>query len=115
MIQHSANHVKVKGPALQNSTALPSKLNTALEVPTTPLTVAPAVADATTRFVLVHDTDVAAIQLVVAQSASASFPVAVAFIGPNSKPASVTLAFAEATLYGDDAVITGAVGVTSVH
>ena len=48
-----------------------------------------------------HATDVADDQLVVAQSSSASFPVTVVFISPNSNPESVILAPSDTTLYED--------------
>ena len=55
-----------------------------------------------------HATDVAVVQLVVLQSASASRAVCVALAVPNSMPASVRLATAEPMLYGNAAVIVGA-------
>ena len=56
-----------------------------------------------------HAADVADVQLVVAQLASASTAVKVGSAGAKFMPVRVTLAEAEATLYGDDVVRTGAV------
>ena len=82
-----------------------------LEVPTTPFTVAPEVLGTAVPRLPTHSTDVAAVQLEVAHSASTSSPVTVAFVGPNSKPVNVMLTTAVARLYGDAAVTTGAVDV----
>ena len=60
-----------------------------------------------------HDTDVALAQLAVPQSATATTPVTVMSAGAKSMPVSVTLATADATLYGAAAVITGAAKETS--
>ena len=90
------------------SSCAPSKLNTALDVPTTSLTMTPAVPDTSEPRVPMHTTDVVAIQLDVAQSASASRPVAVPSVSPNPKPARVTLPTTDAALYGAKAVSTGA-------
>jgi len=59
-----------------------------------------------------HVADVAVVQLLLAQSARASMAVAVASVGAKFVPISVTLAMTETTLYGDDAVKTGASMVT---
>ncbi len=56
-----------------------------------------------------HATDVAAVQLLVEQSAVASAAVAVASVVAKSMPVNVTLADIKATLYGANAVNTGAV------
>ena len=55
-----------------------------------------------------HAADVAVVQLLVAQSASASTAVEVESAGPKFVPVRVKLTEADATLYGDDAVRTGA-------
>ena len=55
-----------------------------------------------------HAADVADVQLVVAQMVSASMAVKVGSAGAKFMPVSVTHAETEATLYGDDAVRTGA-------
>ena len=57
-----------------------------------------------------HETDVAVVQLLVAQFAFANTAVNVVAAGAKLMPAKVTLAKAETTLYGDDAVNTGADG-----
>ena len=60
-----------------------------------------------------HDTDVTVVQLLVAQSASASTADTVASAeAAKFMPASVMLAATEATLYGDEAVGTGAAKIT---
>ena len=56
-----------------------------------------------------HAADVAVVQLLVAHSASASTAVTVASIEAKLVPINVMLTAAEATLYGDEAVSTGAV------
>ena len=57
---------------------------------------------------VMHAADVADVQPLVAQSASASTAVTVASVGAKFKPVRLMLAEAETTLYGVDAVKTGA-------
>ena len=57
-----------------------------------------------------HATDVAVVQLVVLQSASASTAVVVASVRAKLAPVSVTLATTDPTLYGNAAVIAGPAG-----
>ena len=83
----------------------PSKLNAEIIVPTIPAVVIPIVPPAHTP---VHATDVAVVQLVVLQSATASTAVCVSFAAPNSMPASISVANPKPTLYGDAAVMAGA-------
>ncbi len=87
----------------------PSKLNITDDVPTTPTTVNPAVPTTPMPRMPTHTTDVAAVQLLVAQLARAMLAVCVASAGAKPMPVSVTLAAADATLYGEPAVRTGAV------
>ena len=56
-----------------------------------------------------HKTDVCVVQLLVAQLAIASTAVTVASVVAKLAPVRVTLAVMVPTLYGDDAVTTGAV------
>ena len=88
---------------------IPSNVNTPLDVPIKPVTDILAVPDLPVPRMPMHPTDVCVIQLVVKQSATASVMVTVASVEPNCAPASVTLAIMVATLYGDNAVITGSV------
>ena len=62
----------------------------------------------TPRDVPTHATDVCVVQLLVAQSASASTAVNVKLACAKFMPVSVMPAETEATLYGDEAVRTGA-------
>ena len=77
---------------------IPSKLNTAVDVPVMPAIASPEVPVVPAPRVPIHATDVAVVQLLVAQSAIASTAVTVASVGPNSMPVSVTLDVADATL-----------------
>ena len=88
----------------------PSKLNTVLDVPTTVATLTPTVPTSPAPGMPTHATDVAVVQLDVAQSASATTAVTVPSVGAKLVPVSVTLATTDATLYGDAAVATGAAG-----
>ena len=72
-----------------------------------PPTLTPAVPASPAPRVPMHDTDVAVVQLAVPQSASATAAVTVVSDTTKFSPASVTLATADTTLYGDTAVITG--------
>ena len=87
---------------------LPSKLNTTLDVTTT-LAIASLIVPGlpVPRFPI-QVTDVCVVQLLVEQSATASAVVIVALVGAKSEPMSVKLAVIVATLYGDDAVTSGA-------
>ena len=80
-------------------------------MPTISFTITPAVPETSAPRVPMHATDVADDQLDVVQSASPSSPVAVISLGPNSEPVSVTLSSTDATLYGDAAIIMGAVQI----
>ena len=84
----------------------PSKLKGSADVPTTPATVSPA-DDPRPPGVPMHATDVAVVQLVVLQSASARTAVTVASTVPKFMPASETLARAERELEGDNEMSTG--------
>ena len=86
----------------------PSKLNTPLDVPTTLAAVSPTVPTMPLPRVPMHAADVAVVQLVVLQSASARTAVTETSVGAKIMPVSVTLAAADATLYGAAAEITGA-------
>ena len=86
----------------------PSKLNTVLDVPTTAATLTPTVPTSPAPGMPMHATDVAVVQLDVAQSASATTAVTVPSVGAKLVPVSVTLATTDATLYGDAAVAAGA-------
>ena len=86
----------------------PSKLNTALDVPTTPDDVRPAVPLRSCPRVPMHATDVAVVQLEVLQSASASTAVTVDSVAPKLMPVKVTLAGSAPTLHGLPRVRTGA-------
>ena len=86
----------------------PSKLNTADDVPTTSAAVSPAVPTRPSPRMPMHAAEVAVVQLVVAQMACANTAVSVAYAGAKLVPIRVTLAAADATLYGEDAVKTGA-------
>ena len=57
-----------------------------------------------------HATDVAVVQLDVAQSASATTAVTVPSLGAKLVPVSVTLATPDPALYGEATVTTGATG-----
>ena len=87
----------------------PSKLNTTDDVPAIPAAESPVVPVICVLLTPIQAADVADIQLLVAQSTSATTAVTVASLGPKFVPARVTLAEAETTLYGFDAVRTGAV------
>ena len=87
---------------------MPSKLNTALDVPTTPAALTPVVPVMPAPRVPKHDTDVDVVQLVVAHSASESTADWERSVGAKFMPVSVVLATNDATLYGADAVTTGA-------
>lgn len=84
-----------------------SKLNTPLDVPTTLAAVRPAVPTMPLPRVPMHAADVAVVQLVVLQSASPRTAVTETSVGAKIMPVSVTLAAADATLYGAAAEITG--------
>ena len=86
-----------------------------VDVPTSPATVIPTAPTRLAPAMPMHATDVAVVQLLVEQSASASTAVTVASVGAKSMPVRVTLAtIAYPTLYGDDVVITGADHATMV-
>ena len=78
------------------------------DVPAKSATVSPAVPTRPSPRKPMHPADVADVQLVVAQMARARTAVKVGSAGAKFMPVSVTLAEAEATLYGNDAVRTGA-------
>ena len=78
------------------------------DVPTTSATVRPAVPTSPSPRMPMHAADVAVVQLVVAQLASANTAVNVAYAGAKFMPVRVTLAVADTALYGDDPVRTGA-------
>ena len=86
---------------------VPSKLNTTVDVPATPEIDTPAVPTKPVPRVPMQATDVAVVQLLVEQSAIASTALTVASIGAKFIPVSVTLATAEMTLCGEEAVMTG--------
>ena len=89
----------------------PSKLNTTDDVPTTPVTVIMAVPAISAPRMPMHATDVAVVQLLVAQLACANTAVNEAYADIKPMPFSVTLAKPSTTLYGESLVITGAVKV----
>ena len=78
------------------------------DVPTTPAAVIPAVPTSPSPRMPMHAADVAVVQLLVAQLASANTAVNVASAGAKFMPVRVTLAVADATLYGEDAARAGA-------
>ena len=88
----------------------PSKLNTMDDVPIMLAEVSPAVPSRQKPRVPMQATDVAVVQLVMTQLASASTAVKVRSAVAKFMPVNVTLARVEATLYGDDVVRTGADG-----
>ena len=77
---------------------IPSKLNTADDVPATPTTDSPDVPVDPMPRKPMHATDVAVVQLLVRQLAIATSAVTVALVDPKFKPVSVILATTEATL-----------------
>ena len=78
-----------------------------------PPAISPAVPTMLMLRALMHAADVVVVQLVEVQSERASTPVTVASTGAKFMPVSVTLAAAEATLYGDEEDRTGAKRVAS--
>ena len=77
---------------------IPSKLNTVDDVPGMPATASPDLPVDPSPRMPMHATDVAVVQLLVEQSASASTAVTVESVGAKSMPARVTLAMTAATL-----------------
>ena len=91
---------------------MPSKLNTALDVPMPPTAPNAIVPARPAPRVPKHDTDDAVAQLVVVQATESTADLVLS-IGAKFMPVRVTTAGEESTLYGDAALMTGAAIATT--